>query len=87
MVAQDEMHRSRRLLYRRLSDSYHRELRRACAALRRRRAGTGYSVAVAAMLRGRLDKIVATRRAVAGARVKGAVWVAPDLRAKVTYLG
>ena len=44
--------------------------------------GTGCSEAVAAMLREKLDEIAASRCAVAGLKVKGAVWVAPDLRAR-----
>ena len=47
--------------------------------------GTGFSEAVATMLRGKLDKIVAPRCAVAGLKVKGAVWVTPDLRAEIAY--
>ena len=39
------------------------------------------------MLGGRLDRIVAARCAVPGLKVKGAVWVGPDLRAKVAYRG
>ena len=47
--------------------------------------GTGSSEAVAAMLREKLDAITATRCAIAGLRVKAAVWTAPDLRAEVAY--
>ena len=49
--------------------------------------GTGFSEAVATMLRGKLDKIVAARCAVAGLKVKGAMWVAPDLWAEIAYRG
>ena len=49
--------------------------------------GTGFSEAVAAMLREKLDAIAAPRCAVGGLKEKGAVWVAPDLRAEVTYRG
>ena len=49
--------------------------------------GTGFSEAVATMLREKLDAISTPRCAIAGLRVKGAVWVAPDLRAKIAYRG
>ncbi len=49
--------------------------------------GTGFSEAVATMLRQRLDGIATPRCAVAGLKVKGAVWVAPDLRAEIAYRG
>ena len=49
--------------------------------------GTGFSEAVAAALRGRLDGIKAARCPVAGLRVGGAVWVSPDLRARIAYRG
>ncbi len=49
--------------------------------------GTGFSEAVAAMLREKLDAIAAARCAIAGLKVKGAVWVAPDLRAEIAYRG
>ena len=39
------------------------------------------------MLRGRLDKNVAARCAVVGLKVKGAIWVAPDLRVEIAYRG
>ena len=47
--------------------------------------GTGFSEAVAAILRQKLDAIAATGCAVPGLKVKGAVWVAPDFRAAVAY--
>ena len=49
--------------------------------------GTGFSEAVALMLRQRLDRIATPRCAVAGLKVKGAVWVTPDLRAEIAYRG
>ena len=49
--------------------------------------GTGFSEAVAAALRVRLDKIPAPRCAVPGLKVAGAVWCAPDLRARIAYRG
>ena len=49
--------------------------------------GTGFSEAVAAALRKRLDAIVTPRCAVAGLKSKGAIWVAPDLKARVAYRG
>ena len=49
--------------------------------------GTGFSDAVAAMLRTRLDAIAALRCPVAGLKVKGAVWVTPDLQATVSHRG
>lgn len=39
------------------------------------------------MLREKLDAIAAPRCAVAGLKVKGAVWVAPDLQAEIAYRG
>ena len=48
---------------------------------------TGFSEAAATMLRQRLDRIATTRCAVAGLGMKGAVWVAPDLRAEIAYRG
>ena len=49
--------------------------------------GTGFSEAVAAALRERLDRIKAPACAVRGLKVGGAVWVSPDLRAQVAYRG
>ncbi len=49
--------------------------------------GTGFSDAVATALRARLDRIVTTRCAVAGLKGKGAVWVTPDLKARIAYRG
>ena len=49
--------------------------------------GTGFSDAVAAALRKRLDAIVTTKCPVAGLKGKGAVWVSPDLRAEIAYRG
>ena len=49
--------------------------------------GTGFSEAVAAALRKRLDAIVTPRCAVAGLKGKGAVWVSPDLKARIVYRG
>ena len=49
--------------------------------------GTGFSEAVATMLRQRLDKIATSRCAVAGLKVKGAVWVVPDLKAEIAHRG
>ena len=49
--------------------------------------GTGFSEAVAEALRKRLDGIKAARCPIAGLRVGGAVWVSPDLRARVAYRG
>ena len=49
--------------------------------------GTGFSEAVAAALRQRLDRIKASGCAVRGLKVGGAVWVSPDLRARVAYRG
>ena len=49
--------------------------------------GTGFSEAVAAALRARLDRIVAKTCAVRGLKGKGAVWVTPDLRAEIAYRG
>ena len=49
--------------------------------------GTGFSEAVATMLRQRLDRITTPRCAVSGLKVKGAVWVTPDLRAEIAYRG
>ncbi len=39
------------------------------------------------MLREKLDAIASSRCVVAGLKVKGAMWVAPDLRAEVAYRG
>ena len=39
------------------------------------------------MLRQRLDAIATPRCAVAGLKVRGTVWVAPDLRAEIAYCG
>ena len=49
--------------------------------------GTGFSEAVAAALRERLDRIATGRCTIAGLKVSGAVWVAPDLRAEIAYRG
>ena len=49
--------------------------------------GTGFSEAVAAALRKRLDGISTTRCPVAELKAAGAVWVSPDLRARVAYRG
>ena len=49
--------------------------------------GTGFSEAVAAALRERLDRIKAPTCAVRGLKVGGAVWVSPDLRAMIAYRG
>ena len=49
--------------------------------------GTGFSEAVATMLRERLDRIATPRCAVAGLKVKGAVSVALDLKSEVAYRG
>ena len=49
--------------------------------------GTGFSEAVATALRSRLDALRATRCAVTGLKVSGAVWVSPDLRAEIAYRG
>ncbi len=47
--------------------------------------GTGFSDAVATALRKRLDAIVTPRCAIAGLKGKGAVWVLPDLTARIAY--
>ena len=49
--------------------------------------GTGFSDAVATALRKRLDAIVTVKCPVASLKGKGAVWVAPDLRAEIAYRG
>ena len=49
--------------------------------------GTGFSEAVAAALRARLDRIATQRCPIAGLKVSGAVWVTPDLRAEIAYRG
>ena len=48
---------------------------------------TGFNEAVAAALRERLDRIRAARCAAAGLQVSGAVWVSPDVRARIAYRG
>ena len=49
--------------------------------------GTGFSEAVAASLRARLDKIVVSRCILPGLRVAGAVWVDPSVHATIAYRG
>ena len=49
--------------------------------------GTGFSEQVAVALRTRLDRLTAAKCPVAGLKVAGAVWVAPDLRAEIAYRG
>ena len=45
--------------------------------------GTGFSEAVAALLRQRLDRITTARCPISGLKVAGAVWVSPDLRPEI----
>jgi bifunctional non-homologous end joining protein LigD len=52
-----------------------------------RRFRTGFSDAVATMLRGRLDPLATPKCAVAGLKTEGAVWVRPDLQAEIAYHG
>jgi bifunctional non-homologous end joining protein LigD len=49
--------------------------------------GTGFSDRVATMLRTKLDAIVTTKCAVPGLKMKGAVWVRPNLQAEIAYRG
>jgi bifunctional non-homologous end joining protein LigD len=49
--------------------------------------GTGFSDAVATMLRERLDAIATPKCAVEGLKTKGAVWVRPKLQAEIAYRG
>ena len=49
--------------------------------------GTGFSEAVAAALRARLDRIATTRCPIAGLKVAKAVWVSPDLSAEIAFRG
>jgi bifunctional non-homologous end joining protein LigD len=49
--------------------------------------GTGFSDAVATMLRAKLDAIVTPKCGVAGLKAKGAVWIRPDLQAEIAYRG
>lgn len=49
--------------------------------------GTGFSEAVATMLRSKLDAIVTPKCAVVGLKTKGAVWVRPKLKAEIAYRG
>ena len=49
--------------------------------------GTGFTDAVAAALRERLDAIATPKCPIAGLKGKGAVWVSPDLRADIAYRG
>ncbi len=59
-----------------------------CALLRYAGAvGTGFSAMVAETLRSKLDRMRASRCAVPSLKVRGAVWVAPELRAEVAYRG
>jgi bifunctional non-homologous end joining protein LigD len=49
--------------------------------------GTGFSDATMRMLRKVLDPLAQNRSAVASLKVKGAVWVRPELQAQVAYRG
>ena len=49
--------------------------------------GTGFSEAVAAALRERLDRIATPRCILPGLKVSGAVWVDPSLHAEIAYRG
>jgi bifunctional non-homologous end joining protein LigD len=49
--------------------------------------GTGFSDAVAAALRQRLDRIITSKSAVSGLKMKGAVWTTPDLMVQIAYRG
>jgi bifunctional non-homologous end joining protein LigD len=49
--------------------------------------GTGFSEATMRMLRKVLDPLAQPRSVVSSLKVKGAVWVRPDLHAVVAYRG
>jgi bifunctional non-homologous end joining protein LigD len=47
--------------------------------------GTGWSEKAARDLKKRLDELTQPRPAIAGLKVKGAVWTAPTLHAEIAY--
>lgn len=49
--------------------------------------GTGFSDAVATMLRNRHDALATPKCAVSELKTKGAVWVRPELQAEIAYRG